>query len=513
MNANVIHRRCSALLLALMLTACGGGGSDAGSGGTPGNGNNGGGYGGGGNNGGGAGGGDSNAINFQNIAVHDPSVIKVENEYYVFGSHLSAAKTQDLMNWQRVADGVSAANPLFEDVTSELAETFAWAEADTLWATDVIQLADGKFYMYYNACRGDSPLSAMGVAVADQVEGPYQNKQLFLRSGNKASNGEPGYIHPEYNAYIHPNVVDPNVFYDDTGRLWMIYGSYSGGIFILEMDPDTGLPLPDQGYGQHIMGGNHSRIEAPYVLYSPEAEYYYLFTSFGGLAADGAYNIRVARALSPDGPYVDAQGKPMTEVKSNPDLPLFDDASIAPDAMKLMGNFRFPGGAGYVSPGHNSAYYDAETGRHLIFFHTRFPGRGEQHEVRVHEMYINADGWPVIAPHRYVPLDEAAEPLTEAIEAAQVAGDYQLINHHKDITAAIKTPLDVTLQADGSLGGELAGHWFYSDDNHLTLEVDELGSFAGVVSWGWDVAENRFVVTFSALSAEGVSLWGSRQAD
>ncbi len=42
---------------------------------------------------------------FANIAVHDPSVIKVENEYYVIGSHLSAAKTDDLMNWERVADG------------------------------------------------------------------------------------------------------------------------------------------------------------------------------------------------------------------------------------------------------------------------------------------------------------------------------------------------------------------------------------------------------------------------
>src|SRR5690606_17244000 len=135
--------------------------------------------------------------------------------------------------------------------------------------------------------------------------------------------------------------------------------------------------------------------------------YYYLFTSFGGLAADGAYNIRVARSLSPDGPYRDAEGKLMTEVKANPDLPLFDDASIAPDAMKLMGNFQFAGGAGYVSPGHNSAYYDAETGQHLIFFHTRFPGLGEQHEVRVHEMHISADGWPVVAPHRYVPLHEA----------------------------------------------------------------------------------------------------------
>ena len=54
---------------------------------------------------------------------------------------------------------------------------------------------------------------------------------------------------------------------------------YSGGIFILEMDAKTGKPLPNQGYGKKLTGGNHSRIEAPYMLYSPETDYYYLYLS------------------------------------------------------------------------------------------------------------------------------------------------------------------------------------------------------------------------------------------
>lgn len=68
------------------------------------------------------------------------------------------------------------------------------------------------------------------------------------------------------------------------------------GIFILEMDKKTGLPLPGQGYGKKLIGGNHSRIEGAYILYNPETQYYYLYMSFGGLAADGGYNIRVARS-------------------------------------------------------------------------------------------------------------------------------------------------------------------------------------------------------------------------
>ena len=48
-------------------------------------------------------------ITFANVSVHDPSIIKVGTEYYVFGSHLGAAKSTDLMNWTLVADGVTNA--------------------------------------------------------------------------------------------------------------------------------------------------------------------------------------------------------------------------------------------------------------------------------------------------------------------------------------------------------------------------------------------------------------------
>ena len=108
----------------------------------------------------------------------------------------------------------------------------------------------------------------------------------------------------------HPNVVDPDVFYDKNGNLWMVYGSYSG-IYILRMDESTGKPYAGRGYSKKLLGMNHSRIEAPYMLYSPETDYYYMFLSFGGLDANGGYNIRVCRSKNPDGPFLDASGKDM----------------------------------------------------------------------------------------------------------------------------------------------------------------------------------------------------------
>lgn len=149
-------------------------------------------------------------ITFKNVSVHDPSVVRAGDTFYVFGSHLAAARTKDLMNWEQVANGVSATNPLFlngsSNVFTELAETFSWAQSNTLWAADVRQLADGKFYMYYNACKGDSPRSALGVAVADRIERPYVDKGIFLRSGMWGQASHDGTV---YDATKHPNAVDP----------------------------------------------------------------------------------------------------------------------------------------------------------------------------------------------------------------------------------------------------------------------------------------------------------------
>src|SRR5690606_35277886 len=120
-----------------------------------------------------------------------------------------------------------------------------------------------------------------------------------------------------YDARIHPNTIDPDTFYDKHGKLWMTYGSYSGGIFILEMDEATGLPLPGQGYGKHLAGGDHAQIEGSYILYSTETDYYYLFVSSGGLASTDGYNIRIARSRNPDGPYLDAEGRNLTEARGS----------------------------------------------------------------------------------------------------------------------------------------------------------------------------------------------------
>ncbi|WP_285855696.1 glycoside hydrolase family 43 protein [Paenibacillus camelliae] len=447
---------------------------------------------------------------FTNASVHDPSVIYADGMFYVYGSHLAAAKSPDLMNWTLIGTGVVDGNPLIPNVKEEMAEALEWGQTETFWAGDVIQLADGKYYFYYSVCKGDSPRAAIGLAVSDSPEGPFEDLGMFLKSGMWGQPSEDGTI---YDATVHPNAIDPHVFFDKEGLLWMVYGSYSGGIFIMELDPSTGLPLPDQGYGKKLLGKNHVRIEGPYIQYSPETDYYYLFLSYGGLDANGGYNMRIARSKQPDGPYLDSMGNDLIDAQGPPGS-FFDDRAIEPYGVKLVGNFMFrrqPGesgggvGAGYVSPGHNSTFHDEESGKYFNIFHTRFPFRGEGHEIRVHQMFLNEDDWFVMAPHRY-----AGETIGTYTKE-EAAGAYKLVNHGRDISAEVKNSIVVELQADGKITGELSGSWELSGEHNATLKIDDV-IYRGVFLRQYDELTTQEVMTFSVLSEEGISLWGSAVA-
>ena len=179
-----------------------------------------------------------------------------DGSFYVFGSHLAAARSTDLMNWQYIANGVDAANPLWSTIPLEGTQ---WTGIPGSWAADVIKLKDGKYRFYYNFCgippagQCNGPRSYLGVAVSDRIDGPFIDQGIFLRSGMTPAEIAAGYGPPgvtSYDARIMPNTIDPDVFYDKNGKLWMVYGSYSGGIFILEMDETTGKPLPGPGLRQ-----------------------------------------------------------------------------------------------------------------------------------------------------------------------------------------------------------------------------------------------------------------------
>ena len=90
--------------------------------------------------------------NMKRAAVHDPSVYRdVDADgkvtYYVFGTHITSAKSADLVNWTVFTNGYAKINnTLYGDLSGNLSVPFAWAgENDSdckggfaVWAPDVI---------------------------------------------------------------------------------------------------------------------------------------------------------------------------------------------------------------------------------------------------------------------------------------------------------------------------------------------------------------------------------------
>ena len=459
-------------------------------------------------------------IDFMNASVHDPAIIKVDDTFYVTGSHMAEAKSTDLINWTSISDSV-VNQKLFKNITTELKEALEWGKTSTFWASDWIKLNDGRYYLYYCVCEGSSPQAAIGYAVADSIDGPFENLGLIVKSSGgeelkyKDSNGE----EKIYNANEDPNAIDPAVFYDAEGRLWMMYGSYSGGIYILELNPNNGTILDGQGsYGKKILGGYHSEIEAPYVIYSEETEYYYLFLSFGGLTADSGYNMRVSRSKNPDGPYVDAMGNDMIDCKGvKGKFLVAQNEYIMNYGNKLFGNFRYPtddieegifldpANLGYVSSGHNSVYYDEESDKYFLIFHSRFVELGESHEIRVHQMYLNEDGWFVVSPFRYV-----GETIEEYKEN-EILGEYSFINHGREIWDLVKEFSNIKLNKNKTITGDVEGTFEFKNGNEVNINIDgEI--YKGKFIKQYDINRKIYTITFTVMGSEnGTALWGIKK--
>jgi arabinan endo-1,5-alpha-L-arabinosidase len=437
-------------------------------------------------------------VKFGNASVHDPSVLYADGMYYIYGSHMQAAKSSDLQDWKLFSKLEKCT--LQPDYAVEFKEALTFAETGTFWAPDVIRLADGRYYMYYCCCEGSKPLAALGLAVSDSPEGPFENVQILLKSG------EPG-----YDATVYPNAIDPCVFFDAGGRLWMVYGSYSGGIFLLELDPATGLILDGQEpYGIHLLGGNHSCIEAPYIVYNKETGYYYLFLSFGGLGVNDGYNIRVCRSKNVEGPYEDAQGHAMADCKCDA-WSFWDNDDIAPYGVKLMGGYQFAPLSGensdkaqaVRSPGHNSVYFDEETNRWYLIHHTRFASTGDRYIVQTREMWFNDFGWPCVAPVRFV-----ADSHIPANVAFEPEGEWKLLSHGQDVNTEEHVSVQATFSANNMVSGGYSGKYAVEGEK-ITLTLDDV-EYRGACAIGYDADQDAFVSTFTAMSRDGQTLWGVR---
>jgi autotransporter-associated beta strand protein len=95
----------------------------------------------------------------------------------------------------------------------------------------------------------------------------------------------------------------------------MSFGSYFSGIYLTQLDPNSGKPINSavQQIAASSQVRGQSMIEASYLYH--QGSYYYLFVNYGMccMGVNSTYNVRVGRATSVNGPYLDQNGVNMTQ--------------------------------------------------------------------------------------------------------------------------------------------------------------------------------------------------------
>lgn len=448
---------------------------------------------------------DDNAL----VAVHDPSIFydEASSTYYAFGTHFAVASSTDLINWTQLAIdnqwqtlyGTAAYTDSYgtqwpatlRDSVQTVAPVSTGSDAiTTTWAPDVEEY-NGTYYMYYSLTKSfGSSESVIGRVEAESPMGPYINNEIILSSVGVNVSGK-------------PNCIDPELFYDKDGRLWMVYGSSFGGLYIKELyNSGENWGLPKEGgvndYGKKLWSGSNNQ-EGPFIFYNETTGYYYMMVSYGNL--NNTYNMRVARSENPDGPYVDITGADVA------------NATGQSGGNKIAGNYIIGDANGYAAIGHNSVL--TKDGEYFVVAHVRRQSGTSVtlgHNLYVFQLFFNEDGWPVMNPNRY-----AGEAIGTGVTMENAAGTYDVVLHTEGTVIDFVQSQEYTFNADGTVTDASAanvGSWSLTGDYYvnITLTGEWAGTYKGVVAPGWDMyvtdyTEAYATFSFTAISETGRPLW------
>ena len=246
--------------------------------------------------------------------VHDPVLAFEDGRCYLFctGTNIGAMTSADRRTWHVQRDGV------LRDIPQWTRDSVPGFDRH-VWAPDVIRW-HGRWWMAYSCSTFGRNTSAIGLLSATSLAAAdWHDGGCLVASREGRDNW---------------NAIDPNFIVDDDDRLWMAWGSFWDGIQLAPLAavtaPDGRLTLrlaappqtiarryaPGAPYQQENPTSRHAgtnAIEAPFIF--RHGGYYYLFVSWDYCCrgSQSTYRVAVGRSRHVAGPYVDRQGRPMTE--------------------------------------------------------------------------------------------------------------------------------------------------------------------------------------------------------
>jgi hypothetical protein len=315
------------------------------------------------------------AAQFGANGSHDPgSLVKEGNKYWMFttGDGIYGAYSTDLINWTPGAQTVFPHNPNSWP---------AWINgvvpgfAGTFWAPECICM-NGKYYMYYSCSTFGSPTSAIGLATSLSLD-PASPNYGWTDQGLVVSSSSAADV----------NAIDPAILKDDNGQLYMYYGSFSAGLGVLELDPQTGLKKA--GATTAIVAGNATGStqdwEAAYVVKENGFYYFYANRGFCCRGLGSTYRIVVGRSASPTGPFVDKNGVNLRSTNAQATAAGF--SGVGSQVLGSSGR--------YVGPGHFGLLRDG--GVNYVSMHYYDGTTNGAARLDLATLKYDATNWPIIS--------------------------------------------------------------------------------------------------------------------
>ncbi len=403
--------------------------------------------------------------------THDPAIYKdpVSGNYYIYCTGAICQKSTDLIHWDMVG----------KVVEKPPQESMDWVGGDAIWAPDIVKVGE-EYRLYCSNSSWGVRQSCIFLAVADNPEGPFIPRGCVLKTTDE----------------MPVNAIDANIITDaKTNQMYMVYGSFWGGCHVLKLDTDTGLAA-EAGIGKCVARRPEwmsAGIEGPYMVYYPENGYYYLFVSYGSLKSD--YNIRVGRSREITGPFLDYNGKMLTDLSDS-------DNTIG---YLAMGGYQWNEGTPYMAPGHNSVLQDGDDW--YLVCHIReknFTQEPEPSTMQIRKIYWSSDGWPMVSAEPY------AGEKQQTIPREALPGFYETIHLVPALPQGITSAVPMKLGADGYYECcSIQGTWEYDDCNTITIHYGGQTEECHV-GVAWDQELQQPTLALSGITGKGIAVWAKR---
>jgi arabinan endo-1,5-alpha-L-arabinosidase len=349
------------------------------------------------------------------IYVHDPFMLQdpATHLYWLYGTHQTIAYSSDLSTFAYTTLSTPTGACTQAEggfwITDDnhcpiIGPDFAsWSGLQTplsdnngkntdVWAPDVLY-ANGTYYQYYAIPYEPSTgaEAVIGLATSSTPNGPWTDMGYAVTSWTDTTSAIPSPNPWGFSTGTSWNAIDPSQFIDFAGNWWLVYGSWSDGIRVLQLqDPSNatsgamiGLPVSSDTSTwtkvAHRAAGEEGPFIYPYVFNGTQYYYYFAPTDVCCQGTASTYREIVGRSTSPTGPFLDRGGI---------DLMLGGGTIL----ISAHANIDGPGGASIFT----DTGSDGSASLPTIVYHYYDGNNNGTPTLGINRLGFTSDGWPYI---------------------------------------------------------------------------------------------------------------------